>query len=289
MTCCRCCLFVCLLACLLACLFVCLFVCLFIFGGGGDGGRGGLLLLLLMLLVLMLLLVLLHCCYCYCYLFLLLFALPALRLPCLFIAQECQSSLSRGKCSWQQPHWRRSSSTDLVAQSSLLILPFPCVPKAFSRSLSVQELRLQARKGQAQRELWWEFSVGSCFCGMDLGTNSHEQQRGVCSGNCRVLRADVSALFHLSRTTMPNPRLSKSPNPHQFGKNFPNGSMAGCSTLDFVPAFGCQHFYADQLRLASNPFLLWEHPATQPREHSFNDLDFPGRNPCQIPSALAQP
>ena len=36
---------------------------------------------------------------------------------------------------------------------------FPCVLRAFSKGLSVRELRTQSRKEQAQRELGWELAA----------------------------------------------------------------------------------------------------------------------------------
>ena len=62
------------------------------------------------------------------------------------VSWERPGLLQRPEMAWPEilrPNRRRSSSTNLFSQNSLFILPFPCVLRAFSRGLSVRELRTQ--------------------------------------------------------------------------------------------------------------------------------------------------
>ena len=104
------------------------------------------------------------------------------------------------------------------------------------------------------------------------------------------IRSRRKAVRILSRILSQNRRVFQPfffPNPCRkihtnFGKAFPSG-FSGCSTLVCVAAFVCQYFYADQRRLARQPFLLEDLLATQPREHRLSDLDFPGQKPTPDP------
>ena len=107
-----------------------------------------------------------------------------------------------------QPHQRRSSSMDFYCLNILFILPFPYKLRAFTKGLSVRELRTpdesastEGTRSGARR--------GFLILRHDLGTDFRNKRRGFCSGNWHGFGV---ALFSCPKKE----RHSKSPTPLHF-------------------------------------------------------------------------